>query len=55
VQRASKGDGLLRAVPLRIIMAGLDPAIHALIRWPCLVGRSEDVDHRDKPGDDGLL
>jgi hypothetical protein len=32
-------------------MAGLDPAIHAFGSRK----RKQDVDHRDKPGDDGLL
>jgi hypothetical protein len=29
-------------------MAGLDPAIHVL------AAKKQDVDHRDKPGDDGI-
>ena len=35
-----------------IVMAGLDPAIHV----PAAdgIGVTEDVDHRDKPGDDDL-
>jgi hypothetical protein len=31
-------------------MAGLDPAIHVFVS-----SEKEDVDHRDKPGDDGRL
>jgi hypothetical protein len=30
-------------------MAGLDPAIHVFVTRK----RKQDVDHRDKPGDDG--
>jgi hypothetical protein len=29
-------------------MAGLDPAIHVFLSW----GKIQDVDHRDKRGDD---
>jgi hypothetical protein len=32
-------------------MAGLDPAIHVFV----LTQRKQDVDHRDTPGEDGLM
>jgi hypothetical protein len=32
-------------------MAGLDPAIHVFVSEMI----KQDVDHRDRPGDDGLL
>jgi hypothetical protein len=31
-----------------LVMAGLDPAIHVFVSML----RKQDVDHRDKPGDD---
>jgi len=40
---ASRG----RFAALSSVMAGLDPAIHVVIRKG-----KQDVDHRDKPGDD---
>jgi len=38
----------LRSHPVLVVMAGLDPAIHVLVSRR----KNQDMDHRDKRGDD---